>query len=341
MQNKQFELINEQFSPLFRIMSVHDPKDPKRRKFENNICAFHIGNGFVLSVAHNLRTMAPLFKSIENAIFMKEVYPRLNPAQVQMFDNCYPLDELTNKRHERFTNQNDVTIIREILKQINYDLRWITLMEKEIVKTQLLVQFSFPSFYMNENLTNYFNESNLFYEEIINKHTFLLDVELVEAFYADDMALYKIVNTPPEVIACIPFLEPDFSVFTDDKKDFYCLQSSTTNEIGRMVSKAQIEGYIDHFNMFNDPIGGNYRIEGFRYLIKGYFRFGSSGAPYVFYDRTSGKFKANGVQSEACPIQLSIENKREGNYQYVNAIASPLSIIEERVMNHIQSMAVV
>lgn len=340
MQSKQFELISEQFSPLFRIMSVHDSKDPQRRKFENNICAFHIGNGFVLSVAHNLRTMTPLFKSIDNTIYMSEIYPHLNPAQIQMFDNCFPLDTLSNKRYERFNNPNDVSIMREILKQINYDLRWITLMEKEVVKSKLLIQFSFPSFYMNENLTNYFNASNSFYEEIINKHTFLLDVELVEAFYADDIALYKIVNTPLEVIASLPFLEPDYSVFTDDKKDFYCLQSSTTNEIGRMISKAQIEGYVDHFNMFNDPFGGNYRIEGIRYLIKGYFRFGSSGAPYVFYDHLSGKFKVNGVQSEACPIQLSIENKREGNYQYVNAIASPLSIIEERVKSHMKSMTI-
>ena len=271
---------------------------------------------------------------------MSEIYPHLNPAQIQMFDNCFPLDTLSNKRYERFNNPNDVSIMREILKQINYDLRWITLMEKEVVKSKLLIQFSFPSFYMNENLTNYFNASNSFYEEIINKHTFLLDVELVEAFYADDIALYKIVNTPLEVIASLPFLEPDYSVFTDDKKDFYCLQSSTTNEIGRMISKAQIEGYVDHFNMFNDPFGGNYRIEGIRYLIKGYFRFGSSGAPYVFYDHLSGKFKVNGVQSEACPIQLSIENKREGNYQYVNAIASPLSIIEERVKSHMKSMTI-
>lgn len=71
------------------------------------------------------------------------------------------------------------------------------------------------------------------------------------------------------------------------------------------------------------------KFEGLRYLIKGYFRFGSSGAPYIFYDQKSGSFKANAVQSEACPLQLSINNNREGNFQFVNALASPLNIMNK------------
>ena len=62
---KQLELTNEQTSPLFRIMSIQNKDEPHRRHFENNICAFHIGNGFILSVAHNLKTEAKLFKSID------------------------------------------------------------------------------------------------------------------------------------------------------------------------------------------------------------------------------------------------------------------------------------
>ncbi len=83
--------------------------------------------------------------------------------------------------------------------------------------------------------------------------------------------------------------------------------------------------------MFTDRFDGNYISEGCRYLIKGYFRFGSSGAPYVVWDNDKKTFKANAVQSEASPLQLSINNNREGNFQYVNAIASPLNIIKDKL----------
>ena len=75
-----------------------------------------------------------------------------------------------------------------------------------------------------------------------------------------------------------------------------------------------------------------------RYLIKGYFRFGSSGAPYIRRNE-QGRFVVNAIQSEASPIQLSIGNAREGNFQYVNAIASPLSGIEEQLRNHLNVSA--
>ena len=43
------------------------------------------------------------------------------------------------------------------------------------------------------------------------------------------------------------------------------------------------------------------------------------------------KHASDAIQSEACPIQLSIDNKREGNFQYVNAIATPLNNIKEKL----------
>lgn len=88
---------------------------------------------------------------------------------------------------------------------------------------------------------------------------------------------------------------------------------------------------IDHWNCFGDAIGGNYIMDGTRYLIKGYFRFGSSGAPYVLYDDESNSFKVNAIQSEASGIQLSINNNRNGNFQYINAIATPLDNIRAEI----------
>ena len=64
MKDKILELINEQQSPLFRVMSVYNENEPIKRQFANNICAFHIGNGYVLSVAHNLRPEAQFFRLV-------------------------------------------------------------------------------------------------------------------------------------------------------------------------------------------------------------------------------------------------------------------------------------
>lgn len=336
MLQKKLELTHEQTSPLFRIMCIQNRDEPHRRHFENNICAFHIGNGFILSVAHNLKTEATIFKSIDNTIYLTDIFPFLNAEQAQQFESCYPLELGNQKRYANISNPNDFQNIVNLLKQINFDTRWVTLMERRICKPHLVVQFKSNLFYNNSELTAHFNHTTYFEEPAIKRHTFLVEVELVKAFYNEDIALYKIVNTPQAVIDAMPHLEVDYTILDDNQENYYCLQSSPTSEIGKLLNKAQIEGFTEHFAIFQERIGGNYNLEGLRYLIKGYFRFGSSGAPYVVYDAKANKFKVNAVQSEACPIQLSINNQRDGNFQYVNAIASPLQIIQEQLENHVK-----
>lgn len=335
MLNKKLDLINEQTSPLFRIMWIYNVNEPDRKQFDNNICAFHIGNGFVLSVAHNLKTEAQFFKSIDNEIYNKEILPFLNPSQLQVFEHFYALDSFTNKRYLVNVNQQNVQTIIEILKQINFDTRWVTLAQKNICTPHLIVQFKENKFYNDDTLTDQFDTSTYFHEPSINRHTFLVELELVEAFFSEDIALYKMINTPQNIISKLPSIPVDFSVLNDDESNLYCLQSSPGGFMGRLLNKAQMEGYLDHHGTFVDSVGGNFVFEGLRYLIKGYFRFGSSGAPYVFYDNISEQFKVNAIQSEASPIQLSINNNREGNFQYVNAIASPLSVIENRIKQYL------
>ena len=335
MLQKQLALTHEQTAPLFRIMWVQNVNEPNRRHFENNICAFHIGNGYILSVAHNLKTDATLFKSIDNVIYLTDIFPFLNAEQAQLFESCYPLELNNNKRYSNITNPNDFQNIINLLKQINFDTRWITMMNRNICKPHLVVQFKDDLFYNNAELTGHFDGNNHFAESAINRHTFLVEVELVEAFYSEDIALYKIVNMPQAVIDAMPSIEVDYTILDDNQENYYCLQSSPTSEIGKLLNKAKIEGFTEHFAIFQERIGGNYTMEGLRYLIKGYFRFGSSGAPYVVYDTKTNTFKVNAIQSEACPIQLSINNQREGNFQYINAIASPLQIIQERLEKHI------
>lgn len=331
MLAKQLELTNEQTSPLFRIMYIQNVNEPHRRHFENNICAFHIGNGFILSVAHNLKVEAQIFRSIEDTLFNANILPFLNPEQIIFFNQFYPLDTATGKRYVNITDQNDFQKVIEIVKQINFDTRWLTLNQQKIAFPHLIIQFQNNQFYNDEIATGLFNSNMRFQEPSINKTTFLVEVELVEAFFKEDIALYRIVNTHQDIINKLPSIAIDFSILPDDTLNYYCLQSSPNGFLGRLINKAQIEGYVDHHGTFIDPIGGNYTFEGLRYLIKGYFRFGSSGAPYVFYDKENKQFKVNAIQSEACPIQLSINNNRDGNFQYVNALASPLNIIEEKL----------
>ena len=340
MLQQQLELTNEQTSPLFRIMYIQNVNEPHRRQFENNICAFHIGNGFILSVAHNIKAEAQIFKSIEDSLFNANILPFLNQDQINFFNQCYPLDTTTGKRYANITDQNHFQIVIETLKQINFDTRWLTFINQKIAMPHLIIQFQNNQFYNDESLTGHFNSNMRFQEPSINKTTFLVEVELVEAFFQEDIALYRIVNTHQDIIHKLPTIEVDFSILPDDFPNYYCLQSSPNGYLGRLVNKAQIEGYLDHHGTFMDRIGGNYTFEGLRYLIKGYFRFGSSGAPYVFYDNKNKQFKVNAIQSEACPIQLSINNSRDGNFQYVNALASPLSIIEERLKYYLNSSTV-
>jgi len=334
--HKQLELTNEQTSPLFRIMWIQNKEEPNRRHFENNICAFHIGNGFILSVAHNLKVEATIFKSIDNGRYLTDIFPYLNAEQTQLFESCYPLEMGNQRRYANITNPNDYQSIINLLKQIHFDTRWITMMERNLCRPHLVIQFKNDLFYNKPVLSAHFNPTTYFAEPAIQRHTFLVEVELVEAFYNEDIALYKIINTPKEIIDAMPSLEIDYSILNDHQENYYCLQSSPTSEIGKLLNKAQIDGFTEHFAIFQERIGGNYNLEGLRYLIKGYFRFGSSGAPYVVYDAKSNSFKVNAVQSEACPIQLSINNQRDGNFQYVNAIATPLQVIQERLEHHIK-----
>ena len=328
-------LIDEQTSPLHRIMWVYNVDEPRKRAFENNICAFHIGNGYILSVAHNLRIQAGFIKSIEETLFQKEILYKMDGSQKLFWDEHYFTDGYTRKMYINTMEHTALQNITNILKQKRFDTRWETLAQKHICDPYLVVQFRNDTFYNNKELSATFSAHQVVYEPEARKYTFLVQVELVEAFYSADIALYRIINTPKEVIDAIPSVDIDFDFLEETQDNLYCLQSSPNSPAGRLLNEAKIEGMLDHFGVFQDEVGGNYLFEGYRYLVKGYFRFGSSGAPYLIYDPAKGKYVANAIQSEASGIQLSIHNEREGNFQYINAIASPLYIIKEQLERHL------
>jgi hypothetical protein len=309
-------------------MWVSNISDPARRHFDNNICAFHVGNGLILSVAHNLRTEAQLLKSIDETIYQTEIVSRVDPAKQKILNNAFSLDRTTSRRHLQVTNQTKISSLIDAFSNSQFDTRWNTLTQRGIATPFLIVQFSNNQYYNDQNLTNHFPHHHYFHEPNLNKHTFLIELELVTPFYKEDMALYRIVNTNPKIISRLSSIEMDFRFLDDNAKNIYCLQSAPTNNLGRLLNVATIEGLLDHWAEFFDRFSGNYIIEGSRYLVKGYFRFGSSGAPYIKFDEDTNRFKVIAVQSEACPIQLSINNNKDGNFQYINAIATPLNNIQ-------------
>ena len=334
--NKKHALIDELTSPLQRMMWIYNVEEPQKRTFENNMCTFHIGNGYFLSVAHNLRLQAGYYRSIDEATYKKELLPILDGSQTRFLDQHYFIDEYTHKRYLNNTDPAGMQKIVEILKQKRFDTRWVTLTQKGICKPYIVFQFRNNAFYNDPSLTPQFNANMLMFDNDSRKYTFLVELELVNAFYGQDIALYRTVNISQDVISKIPVAELNFQFLDEGTDKLYCLQSSPNGPAGRLLNAATIEGMLDHFGIFPDDIGGNYIFEGFRYLIKGYFRFGSSGAPYLFYDNERGKYVVNAIQSEASGIQLSIKNDREGNFQYINAIASPLYIIKDALQGYMK-----
>ncbi len=326
LRQEEEKCVNEKTSPLLRIMSVFDDSDIPRRSFFNNICAFHIGNGYILSVAHNLRTECGLLKSMPETEY-QSMMALIPEQQRALFNNSYVVDRQTSKR---YLNTNlDATLIQQmqvILNQSRYDTRWVSLYEHEVCRPFLIAQFRDNLFYSDEEATSLISENHRFHEPSLGRYTFLIEVELVEAFYSSDYALYKIVGNE-DLISKIPFFELDFRMLGSNDK-LNCLQSAPVDNLGRLFNDADIEGILDHWNNFPDRIQGNYLMDGLRYLVKGYFRFGSSGAPYLIFDSRTRKFKVNAIQSEASGIQLMINGNRNNSYQYINAIASPIKNIE-------------
>ena len=132
-------------------------------------------------------------------------------------------------------------------------------------------------------------------------------------------------------------MEPDFGLLDAFPSDLYCLQSSPNSEVGRLLNRAVVEGYLEHFWHVPRPYRGALYVRGMRYLIKGYFRFGSSGAPYI---RGMNRAASLSTRSKAKPVPSSCRSAtHEKNFQYVNAIASPLSGIEEQLRNHLNVSA--
>ena len=335
MISNKFDLIIEEKSPLFRIVGVWNANNPLRRSFSYNVCAFHIGNGFIMTVGHVLRSPVPV-TTFRMAEFSSKLEPLLDKDEKVLFAESYELDEKSNLMHMIPTTPN-VLEIQNALRKAKFDNRSLNLEKGKLLQPALVIDFNGVDFYHDRSLTVQFDPVNIIHDGTTDRHLFYIDLQLVEAWYAEDIAIYKIINTNKSIIDRIPWIEIDFRVLEETESDLSLLQRSPNpvSYIGRLLNEARIKGFCEHHGLAaEDPIS-LYFTEGFRYLTETYFRFGSSGAPYIILDRESKTYKVNAIQSEAAGIQLTINNQRDGNFQYTHGIATPLMNIESELRPHL------
>lgn len=335
--NKLYEIVDDLKSPLFRIMSVYNVTNASKRQFLNNISCFHIGNGFFLSVCHNLRA-----KGIPNTIneneFQKSILPKVQMNDKKLINQHYVHSSSDNERHiSHVPNDFGLQIklsndLRTIFQKIQFDTSFEKDYMRGIAQPFLVIQFKTNDFFNDKKITSKFKGHEMFHEPSLNRYTFLLEVEIIKCFYASDICVYKIKNNDTDLINKIPSIQLDFNLYDNlSNIDLFCLQSSPSSELGRMLNTAKIDGIAEHWTNFSDMIHTNHILEGKRYITRNYFRFGSSGAPYIIFNKEKETLCVNAIQSEACPIQMTINNNRDGNAQYTHAIATPLKEIENEL----------
>jgi hypothetical protein len=331
MKEKKLELIDENTSPLFRIMSIYN-LNGQNVAFANNICAFHVGNGIVLSVAHNLRSLDALPILISDDFFENEIVAKVSAVDLPLFNQHY--NSIPGTTMRLFAGGGNAPLIEQltlILDNAKVDRRYSKLHQTNCCKPHLVATFRNNAFCGDTALNIHFAAKNSFPEPPLNRHTFLIELELLDEFVNEDIAIYRIINTHDDIINKLPSIDIDYETYDTGTSNYFCLQTAPYDNLGRIVNEARIEGLFDNFNHQLDSVGNSYIMDGLRYLIKGYFRFGSSGSPYLIYNDETEKFKVNAVQSQASYIQLSIDGKMDGNMQFVNGVASPLSLIETRL----------
>jgi hypothetical protein len=338
--SKLIELVSEQTSPLFRIMSVFN-YDLPQKTFQNNIICSHIGNGYFLSVAHNLRVDHGIPASIPNDVFQEKFLQCFDGDERTDIENKFNYDAGRDKWIYKNTNsKKDAISLKNKLNTCSYTTTFLESYNNEIAKPYVVIQFRNDQFYNSVPLTEQLRSKNYMYEKKLNRHTYILELEIYHTSWEDDICVYKLVDRDPAIINALPSLSVDTTLYdgTENSK-IYCLQSSPTSSMGKLLNEARIEGVSDHYSMQN-KFKPTYIHEGMRYLMMGYFRFGSSGAPYITYNQETKAASIFGIQSEACPVQLSIRSKRDGNFQYTKAIVSPLNNITDILnqLNEVESV---
>jgi len=326
--SKLIKLIEEKTSPLFRVMTAFN-YDLDTKTYKNNIICSHIGNGYFISVAHNLRKEHGIPPSIPNVTFMTKYINCLTSKEQANMKSKFKFDSARKRWiYKNVNDAKEVAKIRKKLNQCSLNTTYLESYKNGVAKPFLLLQFRDQDFFNSDTATKSLASKNYTYKENVKRHTYFLELELYHASWSNDICIYKLEDKHKDIIPLIPSLSIDTTLYdgTENLK-IYSLQSSPISTMGRLLNEAKIEGISDHFSQ-QKHFKPSYILEGMRYLMIGYFRFGSSGAPYILHNQENDTFSAFAIQSEACPLQLSINSKQTGNFQYTKALASPLSNIK-------------
>jgi len=315
--------ISDNTSPLFRIMSIANYDIPQKR-FANNIICSHIGNGYFITVTHNLKKTINIPESIPDSFFQNEFISYFKDDDKDYISSIFIFD--SNKKIWRYNQNEKKDKVISIIEKSNFSINYKKAYEKKIYKPFLIFNFKEKTFYNSNNLI-----SNCIYEKKLDRYRYLLEVEISHASWKEDICIYKLKNRNQELINKIPHVDIDFNLYLDDNNEnykSYFLQSSPDSYLGRLLTEVKIKGISNHYNSHK-----NYTHDGIRYYIEGYAKFGSSGGAYLIYKKQENKIYLNAIQSELCPIQFTYNDNRSRNFQYRNSLATPInnikSIIEE------------
>ena len=199
MKDKKLQLIDENNSPLFRIMSIYNAS-ATNKAFANNICAFHVGKGIIISVAHNLRQQDRLPLIMSDHFYQTELLTKINAADRPTFDQAYPLPAGANERIATGLNQQTGEQLAKKLDDAKVDRRYTKLYSENCCKPFLVTTFRNNAFCGDAALNIHFPANHQFPETTLNRHTFLIELELLDNLEKEDVAIYRIVNTHNDII---------------------------------------------------------------------------------------------------------------------------------------------
>ena len=300
-----------------------------------------LGNGLVVSVGHNLIREAKYLVSMPEAYFQNRVLRHATPEDKKILLNHYILNHyiLNPKTKKRYPAQTkNKAQIKAIIGCLKIDTRWQQLYQEQIADPFLFLSFSTPLFFNDSQMTTQWPEHHTFFDQRHGVHTYMLPLQLVFVSHSYDIALCKIINTPSPVVDSIPSTHLSFQKAQPDDV-FYCLQASPSgSHLGRLLNTCNLESIMDHHAIKTDPFSGNDIHRGLRYILNGYFRFGSSGAPYFCLDPKTNQMALTAIHSEAASIQLSIHGDKGKNAQYTRAIATPLLHIKQEIIQYLPSV---
>jgi hypothetical protein len=114
-------------------MSVYNSSAPNKF-FANNICAFHVGKGIIVSVAHNLRQLERLPPILSDHFYQTELLSKFNPADIPQFEQAYSLIPGTNQRVAKGLNQQTVEQLAKKLDDAKVDRRYSKLYSENCCK---------------------------------------------------------------------------------------------------------------------------------------------------------------------------------------------------------------